>query len=247
MKSFFALFLAAAMLTPMASAAAQVVPPFVRAAIADPQRPAKDFAADALRDPANTLAFAGVKPGMSIVEMFPGGGYYTRLLSDIVGPNGHVLGIENAGWKGAVKADQALLREPGRARVQMKAEPFGEMDVPRAVDLVWITQNYHDLKVAEFGHVDIAAFNQKVFQALKPGGVYFILDHQANPGTTLAQTGKLHRVEKAQVIREVTAAGFKLVDEGAFLHRSDDDHTKPIFDLKGKTDQYALKFIKPAN
>lgn len=83
-------------------------------------------------------------------------------------------------------------------------------------------------------------------QALKPGGVYFILDHQANPGTTLAQTGKLHRVEKAQVIREVTAAGSKPVDEGTFLHRSD-DHTKPIFDLKGKTDQYALKFIKPAN
>ncbi|MEO6964487.1 MAG: hypothetical protein ABI076_01150, partial [Acidobacteriaceae bacterium] len=102
MKSFVALFLAAAMLTPMASAAAQVVQPFVRAAIADPQRPAKDAAADALRDPADTLAFAGVKPGMSIVEMFPGGGYYTRLLSDIVGPKGHVLGIENAGWKGAV-------------------------------------------------------------------------------------------------------------------------------------------------
>lgn len=247
MKPFSALLLVAAMFTPLASTAAQVVPPFVHAAIGDPQRPAKDTAADALRDPADTLAFAGVKPGMSVVEMFPGGGYYTRLLSDIVGPNGHVLGIENAGWKEAVSADQAVLREPGRARVQMKAEPFGEMDVPRPVDLVWITQNYHDLKVAEFGHVDIAAFNRKVFKALKPGGVYFILDHQANPGTTLAQTAKLHRVEKAQVIKEVTAAGFKLADEGTFLHRSDDDHTKPIFDLKGKTDQYALKFIKPSD
>ncbi|HEV7123691.1 MAG TPA: methyltransferase [Rhodanobacter sp.] len=247
MKSAFVLFIAAAMLTPMASIAAQVVPSFVRAAIADPQRPAKDTAADALRDPADTLAFAGVKPGMSIVEMFPGGGYYTRLLSKIVGPKGHVLGIENAGWKEAFSADQAVLREPGRTSVQMKAEPFGEVEVPRPVDMVWITQNYHDLKVAEFGHVDMAAFNEKVFKALKPGGVYFILDHQANPGTTLAQTGKLHRVEKAQVIKEVTAAGFKLVDEGSFLHRGDDDHTKPIFDLKGKTDQYALKFIKPAS
>lgn len=247
MKSFVALFLAAAMLTPMASIAAQAVPPFVRAAIADPHRPAKDVAADALRDPADTLAFAGVQPGMSIVEMFPGGGYYTRLLSDIVGPKGHVLGIENAGWKGAVKADQALVREPGRARVQIKAEAFGTMDAPHPVDLVWITQNYHDLKIAEYGQVDMAAFNRKVFQALKPGGVYFILDHQANPGTTLAQTAKLHRVEKAQVIKEVTAAGFRLVDEGTFLHRGDDDHTRPIFDLKGKTDQYALKFIKPAS
>lgn len=247
MKPFFSMLLAAAMLTPMASFAAQTVPSFVRAAIADPHRPARDVAADALRDPVDTLAFAGVKPGMSIVEMFPGGGYYTRLLSDIVGPKGHVLGIENAGWKGAVKADQALLREPGRARVQIKAEAFGAMDAPRPVDLVWITQNYHDLKIAEYGQVDIAAFNREVFQALKPGGVYFILDHQANPGTTLAQTAKLHRVEKAQVIKEVTAAGFRLVDEGTFLRRSDDDHTRPIFDLKGKTDQYALKFVKPAH
>jgi predicted methyltransferase len=93
----------------------------------------------------------------------------------------------------------------------------------------------------------MADFNHRVFAALKPGGTYFILDHQANPGTTADQIAVLHRIEKAQVIREVTAAGFKLVAEGNFLNRPTDDHTKTIFDpaVQGHTDQYALKFVKP--
>jgi predicted methyltransferase len=122
------------------------------------------------------------------------------------------------------------------------------MKIPTQVDLFWITQNYHDLKIAKYGAVNMADFNRQVFQALKPGGVYFILDHQANAGTTLDQIAVLHRVEKSEVIREVTAAGFKLSAEGHFLNRAGDDHTKPIFDpaIRGKTDQYALKFVKPA-
>jgi predicted methyltransferase len=86
-----------------------------------------------------------------------------------------------------------------------------------------------------------------VFQALKPGGTYVIIDHEANPGTTEAQIAVLHRIEKAQVIREVTAVGFRLVGEGTFLRREGDDHTLTIFDAKvqGRTDQYALKFERP--
>jgi predicted methyltransferase len=93
----------------------------------------------------------------------------------------------------------------------------------------------------------MAAFDKHVFDSLKPGGAYFILDHQANPGTTPEVIAKLHRIEKAQVIREVTAAGFKFKGEGKFLHRPGDDHTKSIFDksIRGHTDQYALKFVKP--
>jgi predicted methyltransferase len=89
-------------------------------------------------------------------------------------------------------------------------------------------------------------FNKHVHDALKPGGIYFILDHQANPGTTEDQIAVLHRIEKAQVIREVEAAGFKLVGEGDALHRASDDHTETIFDpaVRGNTDQYMLKFQK---
>ena len=93
----------------------------------------------------------------------------------------------------------------------------------------------------------MADFNRRVFQALKPGGVYLVIDHQANPGATEAQIAVLHRIEKAQVIREVTAVGFTLVGEGTFLRREGDDHTLTIFDSKvqGRTDQYALKFVRP--
>jgi predicted methyltransferase len=230
------------------AALAAAVPPEIAKAVADPSRPKDDTAADAIRDPADTLAFAGVKPGMRVVELFPGGGYFTRMIVEVVGPKGAVLGVENAGWKGAAEADRKMLAELKAPNVQLDVEPFGQMHPPPGkADLFWITQNYHDLKIAEYGAVDIAAFNRAVFEALKPGGVYFILDHQANPGTTTAEIAKLHRVEKAQVIAEVTAAGFTLAGEGRFLNRPGDDHTKSIFDkaIRGKTDQYALKFVKP--
>ena len=216
-------------------------------AVADPSRPKSDVDKDASRKPAETLAFAGVKPGMIVGEFFPGGGYFTRMLSDVVGPKGHVYGIENSGWKGAVAADQAVIATGKLANVSIKGLPFGTVSFPTLLDLVWVTQNYHDLKVASFGHVDTGAFNRAVFAALKPGGTYFVLDHQAPPGTDDAAISRLHRIEKAQLIREVTAAGFRLVAEGTFLHRPDDDHTLPIFDekIQGRTDQYALRFVKP--
>jgi predicted methyltransferase len=235
------------LLLTVGAALAAGAPPYVLSAVADGARPKDDIAADASRDPTDTLEFAGVKPGMVIGELFPGGGYYTRMLSDVVGPKGRVFAVENAGWKGAVAADRKMAAEPARANVALDVEPFGQMKLPAKIDLFWITQNYHDLKIAKYGAVDTAAFNRGVFEALKPGGVYFILDHQANPGTTLEAIAVLHRIEKAQVIGEVTAAGFQLVAEGKFLNRPGDDHTKTIFDpaIRGKTDQYALKFVKP--
>ena len=234
-------------LSGLTSPALTATPAYIAAAVADTGRPKDDVATDVLRDPADTLAFAGVKPGMTVGELAPGGGYYTRMLSDVVGPKGHVYGVENERWKDAVKYDQQMAAEPGRGNVVIDVEPWGQIKPPAKLDLFWITQNYHDLKIAKYGVVDTAAFNRAVYAALKPGGVYFILDHQANPGTTVEQIAVLHRVEKAQVIAEVTAAGFKLAGEGTFLNRPADDHSKTIFDpaIRGKTDQYALKFVKP--
>jgi len=241
------IFAAAFLLLACGGVLAADAPAYVASAVADATRPKADTDTDALRDPADTLAFAGVKPGMAVGELFPGGGYFTRMLSDVVGPKGEVFGLENAGWKDAVTADQQLLAGPGLKNVSLDVETFGQFKLPQPIDLFWITQNYHDLHIAKYGAVDMADFNHHVFAALKPGGIYFILDHQANAGTTLDQIAVLHRIEKAQVIREVTAAGFKLVAEGDFLHRPADDHTKTIFDpaIRGHTDQYALKFLKP--
>jgi predicted methyltransferase len=238
---------AAALMFVAGASLAADAPSYVARAVADASRPKADTDTDVLRNPADTLAFAGVKPGMVIGELFPGGGYFTRMLSDIVGPKGKIYGIENTGWKGAVEADQKVVDDLKRTNIVIDPESFGHFTLPQKVDLFWITQNYHDLHIAKYGAVDMADFNHRVFEALKPRGVYFILDHQANPGTTTEQIAVLHRIEKAQVIREVTAAGFKLVAEGKFLNRPADDHTKTIFDpaIQGHTDQYALKFVKP--
>jgi len=229
------------------AAFAAAMPDYVTSAVSDTTRPKNEREADAIRMPAETLAFAGVKPGMVVGELYPCGGYFSRMLSNVVGAKGKIYGLETTRWKGCMPADEKVAAEPAHANFTVKAEEFGAFTLPVQVDVFWITQNYHDLHIKEYGNVDMAAFNKHVFASLKKGGTYFILDHQANPGTSEDDIAKLHRIEKAQLIREVTAAGFRLEAEGDFLHRVGDDHTKTIFDdaIRGKTDQYALKFVKP--
>ncbi|HEY6517076.1 MAG TPA: hypothetical protein VIY50_13110 [Steroidobacteraceae bacterium] len=227
------------------AAMAASIPSYVTKAVADPSRPKADTDRDALRLPAETIAFAGVKPGMKVAEFFPGGGYFTRTLSDVVGPRGHIYGIENVKWDDGSDAKAAAAVKDHNVSMQMAK--FGEFTLPEKVDLVWLTQNYHDLHIAKYGPVDMAAFNKHVYAALKRGGIYFVVDHQANPGTGETQIAALHRIQKSQVIREVEAAGFKLAAEGNALHRTGDDHTKVIFDksIQGHTDQFMLRFVKP--
>ena len=228
-------------------AASASISPTIAAAVADPNRPKDHREADALRKPAETLAFSGLRPGMTVGEFYPGGGYFTRMISDVVGPKGHVYGIENDKWKGAVDANKELVASGKWKNVSIDTQPFGTVNFPKPIDLAWVTQNYHDMKIAKYGTVDTVAFDKAVYKALKPGGIFFILDHQGAPGLSDADIEKLHRINRDVVVREVTSAGFKLVDEGKFLRRPGDDHTKSIFDksIQGHTDQYALKFVKP--
>jgi predicted methyltransferase len=219
----------------------------IEQAVADPARPAAYRAADSLRKPAETLAFSGVRPGMTVGEFYPAGGYFTRMLSDVVGPDGHVYAIENAGWNDSVQDDRKMLAEGKWKNVSLDVQPFGTVKFPKPLDLAWVTQNYHDLKIVKYGPVDTVAFDRAVYAALKPGGIFFVLDHEGWPGMTDADIAKVHRIEKAKVIDEVTSAGFRLAGEGTFLHRPSDDHHTVIFDpkIRGRTDQYALKFVKP--
>jgi predicted methyltransferase len=230
-----------------ADAAPQNLSAVIAAAVADPARPAGYRAADAFRKPAQTLAFSGIRPGMIVGEFYPAGGYFTRMLSDVVGPKGHVYGIENENWQDSAKDDKAMLAEGKWKNVSIDVQPFGTVKFPRPLDIAWITQNYHDMKIAKYGKVDTVAFDRAVYKALKPGGIFFILDHQGAPGLTNAEIEKLHRINRDVVVKEVTSAGFKLAAEGHFLRRSADDHTKTIFDksVRGRTDQYALRFAKP--
>ena len=219
----------------------------IASAVANPARPAGYRAADEFRKPAETLAFSGVRPGMIVGEFYPAGGYFTRMLSDVVGPNGHIYAVENAGWNDSVKDDKAMLAEGKWKNVSLDVQPFGAVKFTQPLDLAWVTQNYHDMKIAQYGNVDTVAFDRAVYQALKPGGTFFILDHEGWAGMTREDIAKVHRIDKAQVISEVTSAGFQLAAEGHFLNRSTDDHHLPIFDprVRGHTDQYALKFVKP--
>jgi predicted methyltransferase len=226
------------------TAVCEEVPGYVARAIANPARSKAERDADMHRVPAQTIAFAGVAPGMVVGELLPFYGYFTRLLSDVVGPKGKIYGIENFNWSNTA-FDKKLTGQ--RRNVFLQRTKWGEFDLPEKIDLFWITQNYHDLHVAEYGHVDIAAFNRRVFDALKPGGIYLVVDQAANPGATEDQISALHRIDKAQVISEVTAAGFTLVGESDALRQPRDDHTRSIFDatIRGHTDQFMLKFQRP--
>ena len=214
-------------------------------AIANPARSKGERAYDSERLPAQTIAFSGAAPGMVIGELLPFYGYFSRLLSDVVGPTGKIYGIENFNWSNPA-FDQKLMGQ--RRNIILKRSKWGEFDLPGKLDLFWITQNYHDLHVPEYGHVDIAAFNRRVWDSLKPGGIYMVVDQAGNPGMSDQQISDLHRIGKEQVIAEVTAAGFVLIDESNALYHARDDHTKSVFNpvVRGQTDQFMLKFQKPA-
>lgn len=215
----------------------------IASAVASSDRPEADKARDADRKPAEMLAFAGVRPGMKVVELAPGGGYFTRLLSLAVGEHGYVYANSSRASAAARTWAQT------HPNVSLQIGPVGAHPLaPEPVDLVWTTQNYHDFKNVKLGASDAATVtNAAAFAALKPGGIYLISDHQGAPGTDATQTSTLHRIEDATVIREVEAAGFTLEARSDILRHPADDHTQKVFDssVRGKTDQFVLRFRKP--
>jgi predicted methyltransferase len=233
-------------------AAAAAAPEYLAAAIADPSRPAADAARDADRKPAETLEFVGIRPGEQIAELLPGGGYFTRIMSKAVGSGGHIYAVVPGpspgyppGTPDFAARVKALAADPSYANVSVVVEPFAQLKTPVPVDLVWTSQNYHDLH--NLPGLDLTVFNQMVFEALKPGGIYLILDHATAPGQGASQTSTLHRIDPDTVKREVLAAGFVLVGESNLLRRPADPHTAKVFDpsIRGRTDQFILKFKKP--
>ncbi len=229
-----------------------VVSKEIAAAVADPTRPATDTSRDANRKPAETLAFTGVKPGDRVADYAGGNGYFTRLFSDVVGSTGHVYAVmpypflQFAGEVKGLAEMETFGRDHPNVSVTAAAALEGTK-FPEKLDLFWIAQDYHDLKDKFMGPVDTVAFNKAVYDALKPGGIYVVLDHSAVAGAPADVTDTLHRIEASTVRREVEAAGFKFEGESQILANADDPRTAKVFDasIRGRTDQFILKFRKP--
>ena len=227
------------------------VPPAIRAVVDAPDRDPDDKKLDAGRKPAELLAFAGIQPGMKVAELGAGGGYTTELLARAVGPSGVVYGHNTAMIveKFAEKPWTARLAKPVNKNVVRITRDFDDPLPPEAKDLdaVIIILFYHD---TFWMKTDQAKMNAAVLRALKPGGVYIVLDHSGRPGTGTTEVQTIHRIEESVVRREVTAAGFKLAADADFLRNPDDKRdwsTSPSAagERRGTSDRFVLKFVKP--
>jgi predicted methyltransferase len=212
----------------------------IAAAVADDRRPEGDVARDPLRKPAEIVAFAGVKPGMSIAEIAPGGGYFTRILAASVGPEGKVYALMPgffANRPGGLDGINALAAEYGN--IEVVVIDYAETELPEQVDLVWTTENYHDL-----ANGDVSVVNNWVARSLKPGGLYFVEDHSA-PGTGTSATSTIHRIDPMAVIAQVTEAGLVLEGTSDLLANPDDPRDVSPRDVEPTSEKFALRFKKP--
>jgi len=218
------------------------------ALLASPVRTDEDRARDAARQTAITLDFTGVQPGWKVADMIIGGGYFTRAFSAVVGPEGHVTAWQpdefigfQASYGEAVTAADAIPNVDG------VHSAIGAPVFPSGLDLVFTAQNYHDLHLRPFATDTAAKVNAAVFAALKPGGYYVIIDHEAVRGSDLSVADSLHRIDSDIVIREVEAAGFEFDSAGAALWNDSDPRTANVFDpaIRGHTSQFMLRFRKP--
>jgi predicted methyltransferase len=213
-------------------------------------RPTADVERDAVRKPAAMVAFAKIAPGQTVVDLLPGGGYFTRVFSQAVGPKGKIIALVSDQYAAMVpKAAtdiQALAAEPAYANVEAAIRSLGNIGPAGSVDRVWTSQNYHDLHSKNLPANVADGVNRAVFAALKPGGYYIILDHSAAAHSGLRDVDTLHRIDAATLKAEVIAAGFTFAGESKAMSNRADDRTKAVFDpaIRGKTDQFVYRFLK---
>jgi len=221
----------------------------IEAALVGPPRTDEDRARDASRMTAETLAFARVEPGDRVIDLMIGGGFFTRAFSAAVGPEGHVTAWQPDEFV-AFSADYgvALTAADALPNVTGAGSPIGAPVWPTGVDVVFTAQNYHDLHLDAFPEFTAEQVNAAVYEALKPGGYYVIIDHRAAPGAGRSVPDSLHRIDIEQVKREVLAAGFVLDGQSDALERSADPLTASVFDesIRGNTSQFMLRFRKPS-
>ena len=200
------------------------------------------------------IHFSRAKAGSTVIDVWPGNGDWTRVFSDVVGPEGGVYSFvpaELAHFESdPVGRMRALAKEPRRQNVQVvSADLVALPETAQPLDVVWLHLFYHDLHTAllQTRGATPAAFNRAVYERLKPGGVFVIVDHAAAAGAGTSDAQSLHRIEPASVRKDVEAAGFVLDAESSIVANKDDPHSISVFDpsFKGATDRFAYRFLKP--
>ena len=225
------------------------IPEYIVDAVNSPARPAADRELDASRKPEQILAFFGIKPGMNVADLWAGGGYTTELLARIVGPSGKVYSQNMefpARFKKAGEMWQTRVSEPGISNVVEVTKPFDSPELlpvpPGSLDAVIINMNYHDMVGRGFNRDNI---NHAVFTALKPGGIYGLVDNSAKPGTGASDASTLHRIDENFEVSEIEKAGFRLAATSDVLRNPNDPRTQPFWKINHTQDRFVLKFVKP--
>jgi predicted methyltransferase len=224
------------------------------AALKHAGRPAADSARDVLDHPAEMLRLAGIKPGMKVADVLAGDGYYSELLSYVVGPKGHVWLINNPAFDNWSQPDLKNRLDGQRfANVTHETVDLGDMKLPAAsLDAVLLIKVYHDLYWVNtnpknpWPKIDPSGVLDQLSRALKVGGVLLLIDHSAKAGHGKADAGELHRIEEAFAVKDVESHGFKVVAKSDLLRRPDD--ARDLISYKGpalgKTDRFVLVFRK---
>jgi predicted methyltransferase len=224
-------------------------PQYLGDAVANPARPEADRIRDPHRRPAEVLAFFGIAPGMKVADLVAGSGYYTEILAGAVGPEGTVW-AHNHRWVLERFGDEGIskrLAKPGLANAVRWDRELEALGLPEGeLDAALIVLFYHD---TFWQGVDRQAMNAEVWRALKPGGVYGVIDHHAEAGSGDRDVKTIHRVDAELVKREILAAGFVLESESDVLQHPEDERTKSVFDesIRGRTDRFVYRFRKPVD
>jgi predicted methyltransferase len=218
--------------------------PHIVAAVADARRPQADRDRDALRHPAEVLAFSGVQPGWRVGDIGPGGGYYSRLFAVAAGDGGRLYAIDRPGTAERPRPMAAVA--PTYSNITHLTDGYAGWNTGEPLDAIFISQIYHDFYLPQLS-IDVPALNRQMFNALKPGGVLIVIDHAAAEGSPITVTSELHRIARAQVISDLQAAGFVLDAESDVLRNPEDNHSLRVFegDIRGRTDQFTLRFRRP--
>lgn len=219
------------------------IPDYIKSAVASTARSEEMKAVDPARKPAEVLALSGIAPGDTVVEFAGFGQFYTTMLSEIVGADGSVLVYDLPYTEERAGAASRAFAE-AHPNTRYNVIDYNAIELPADVDVVFNVLYYHDLSLNQ---IDVAALNRKIHDALKPGGVFLIIDHNAEPGSGTRDVEKLHRIDPAVIKQEVLAAGFELAEESSLLANTDDDHTKMVFapGTRRATDRSLFKFVKP--